>query len=406
MLGLVGCNGRRDDTGDSAETDAAADGLCATCGSDIDGVALRVCSGGDDAGDGSADRPFATLEAGLAAVRETEADVLLIGAGTWTEQLLLDADDSEIVVQGCGVDETMLDGTGVDGPVVRFSGTKNATLTDMTLRGGRRSLWAWQGATVAVERVRVEESLRMGLIVHGAETWVTAEDLDIVDPLPDVESSSDDALGYGAYVEDGVLSWTRGGVSGATGLGAFVRVKNVASPAAPSTFTDIEILATNKDTDGRLGRGLMVQNLAQAEVVGGIFADNADAAIFGLRSAWLSVSDATVSGTRAADIPGGGTSGDGIVVTRGDAATSASLYGALVTGTTVSGNDRAGMLFDGVTVAGLNGNALDGNMEVNGVQILLQNGTEVTSAVDTTVELPGVDSLIIYDTDLEIVMTE
>lgn len=397
---LAGCPASSDDT------DGASDPCVTACSWPV-GAALYVCDGGSDQGDGSAAAPFATVLRGVEASREAGApSTVRIGAGRFDASLWLagsledGASDDGLELRGCGVEQTTLVASDPEAHVLRASAVDDLTVADLTLEGGRRSLWLWQGTTAALDHVAVDGASRVGVVVAGPATRISASALDVRGPLTEAG-----AYGYGIAVQDGRLEMTGGSVQGATAVG--ILVSGVGDGSGGAVLTDVSVSGTASDAAGRLGRGVMAQERTVLDVSGGSYVDNADAGIFALRATWLGVDGATVTSTRAALTVAGEPTGDGIVATRGDSEFAVSQFSVSIQRATVTDSARSGVLLSGVTLTALSGNALTGNLEIDGAQVFTQLGVPpAAAATDPVVDLATSQVLGINDTELDLVPTD
>lgn len=82
-----------------------------------------------------------------------------------------------------------------------------------------------------------------------------------------------------------------------------------------------------------------------------------------MRALYTGIDGVAVDTTYAASLPSSGvdeTSGDGIVITQGDADNDPAVFEADINGNTVTDPERAGIVLDGVTVLSCLGNTLSG----------------------------------------------
>jgi len=179
---LLGCT--KDDTDDTGEV--AVHPCLEGCWADAPSDALYVCEEGDDAAVGSAEAPLLTIAAAVEASREEDAPrSIRIGGGTYVETLSLytaaGTVDDGLSLTGCAAEEAVIQAEDDDAPVIKVSAVDGLSLADLTLKGGRRALWIWQGAQVTVDGVIVEDSTRVGVVIDGSTTLLTADGLEVHD---------------------------------------------------------------------------------------------------------------------------------------------------------------------------------------------------------------------------------
>ena len=380
LLALVGCTdqGKNDSGATPTDTDVPTDSTTDTdpttatpvssCASGSWGalpdpaVALHVAVDGDDTNAGTWDAPLATIDAAVAASRATGGlRAIFVGPGNFDATLNLahsveDTTDDGLGIYGCGVGETTLDAASRNDPVVKVSGVLNFTLDGFTLSGGRRALWIWQGATAAVSNLDITGSSRSGIVIDGSDTYTSATEVSVRDTISEASGGGSD-IGYGISVQLGTLEMTGGGVYGSTGVGVLVHFGSL-------VMDTVAIESTASDRSGYLGRGVQLQELSDGSFTDVTLTDNADAAIFALRALGTTVQGVTIRNTGAAGIPAtatGITTGDGIVITQGDANYKVASFQAAINDSVVSGSDRAGVIVDGVTVLSCTGNDVTGN---------------------------------------------
>lgn len=381
---LAGCAGKGAD--DTADTGPAATAPCSSgwgAISDPD-ASIHVRSDGDDAGDGSVTSPLATLDAALALSPGGGAKRIAVGPGTYSANLVLAGasmgapGDDGLVLEGCGVGETTIEAADVTLSVVQASAVEELEIAGLTLSGGTRTLRIDQGGTTSLVSIEVVGGLRNGVMMDGsyARPDVHAEDLAVSGILADV----DGGFGYGIAVQDALFTVIGGAVSDTVGVGLFVT-----GHASVVTIADFAVSGVSVDADNRLGRGIHVQNLATASLTGVVLSGNVDAGLYALGAADVRLTGCLVESTLAGQLDDG-TSGDGIVISRGADPVDPSEFTVDLRDTSVTGSARTGVLLDGVTAAA-SGNSVSGNgYSTDG--ILAQNGA-VTSGTDSVQTLAG-----------------
>jgi len=383
-LGLVGCEAKDDspgeDSGDSApptadDTATASDDtgtdptdampVCAdgTWGNLPDAaLAVHVSEDGDDTAAGTAAAPVATLDQALALSRAKGGPrTIFVGPGTWSVNLSLahsveDSTDDGLGIYGCGPDETTFEADARGEPVVKVSQVADFVLDGFTVSGGRRGIWIWQGASATLHDLVVDGSTRTGIIVDGSETFTSASQVVVQNVVAESTGSGTD-IGYGIAVQLGTLEITDSVVTGATGVGILAHF-------AVLSASSVEVSGTGPDASGYFGRGIQLQELAQGTLTDVVLADNADAAVFALRSLSTVLSGVTIAGTVAGAVPStatAATSGDGVVISQGDENYDPKLFVASIDDNSITGSARAGVVLEGITVSSCTGNTVSGN---------------------------------------------
>jgi len=354
-----------------------------------DGVedAIHVREDGSDGGDGSMESPLLTLAAAVTMARERDPwdRRIAVGPGTFLANLDLEGDDLDgkgdngLVIEGCGIDETIVEAADGAQPVLRATEAYDLRLAGMTLHGGRRTLWFWGGATAEVESVLVEGGQRQGIIIEGGDTILPGEPTTTVDlygvEIHDIatESGLGGEYGYGLYVASANVTMSGGGVKNCGVIGIY-------GHQAELTLTGVSVTGTRPDSTGYLGRGIHLQELSEAVLTSCTIEDNGDAGLFSLRSLWIQLTDLAVDATVAADLPGDPEqSGDGIVLSAGENPPDPAQLICMLEDNEVTGSARSGILIEGVS-ADLQGNkaGADNGLSVGGVAILVQGDSIIT----------------------------
>ncbi len=359
------CTGKHGDVArsDSAADSAADSGFTPPCSGgawgDIDpavvATALHVSAGAAAGGDGSEALPFQSIDDAVTASRADGATkVIVIWPGSYPSSLDLGSlhGDDGLQLEGCSAGEVSLTGSDASLPILKISGGSGLGVRGLTLAGGHRGLWVWEGASVTVDDVHAASNAVLGVVIDGAGTQATMTNLVISDP-----SASSGFGGYGLAVRNAVVSATNVTVSGATEEGILVD----GDTASISLSTVAVTNTAARGSDGEYGRGITIQNLASASITDGTFTGNHDAGIFGLGAALLDILRAQVDGTLPSSLPASeDTSGDGIVASdRPEGEPYATTYfSSSIQDVSVSGSSRAGVLLSGdglgVSLAGTN----------------------------------------------------
>jgi hypothetical protein len=299
--------------------------------------------------------------------------ILFFGPGSFPTNLDLIKDDSlggsddGMQLLGCPSETTLVRESG-SGVILSVSEATGIRIQDLRFEDGYPALWFWNSAEVDLQRVEVDGSKRIGVLDDGPDTIVTGSDITIINTVADLTEVGE--VGYAVQITDATASFERLTVMDSTTAGILVEGGSL-------SLTDSTVEGTLADQDGALGRGIQLQGYASATIFGGSLTNNADAGLYAALATSLSIEGLTVSGTTEAALPEGGQSGDGIVIVQGDPDHSfdPALFIASLTSNTITGCARAGILLEDVS-ASLNGNSSSLNgYEVNGISILAQGNT-------------------------------
>ncbi len=403
LLPLMACTGQskldsdlpdseelRDSQGETSDTGLLLVPPCGDGGwgfiDDPEG-AIHVRADGDPAGEGTASDPIRDLERALELSRERAEDKhIAIGPGEFelTAELALDLGggrtDSGTRIQGCGVDETVLSAEDINEPVITVNGATGVVLEGLCSRGGTRDIVAWSGAEVQLSSVRIEDAEEAGLVVHGHGTTAVLTDVEVHDTIADSTGS----LGYGFSFQGGsTVAMSGGGAWGSVGAGILI------DAAEDVQLSSVVVEVRRANDDGLFGRGIQIQQEAWSVVIeDSLVVDNVDAGIFALNTLDLVIWDSDVSTVAASVLPDSAqTSGDGVVVTRGDEGYDPSGFLVVLTGNSVDGAARAALVVDGVTAT------VDGNTDLGSPQGMVAQGPAVVSGSDALVELAEDEAL-------------
>lgn len=309
---------------------------------------LHVATTGDDDGEGTAADPFLTLGHAIHASRASGVTKkIALHPGTFDGGVALlkvapsSTTDNGLTIHGCSEAEVTVDepSGGSGSPILEVDAALNVSLRGFTLSGGRRTMEVHSGATVAVRDVDVTGGKRQGIFVDGSATTLSLADVRVIDPVVD-----GGAYGWGIGVQDGSLEMLRGSVSGAVEAGIF------ADGATLVDLDSVDVSDTTANSSGYYGRGIQLQAVATASVVGGDVTGNVDAGVFASEVADLVLDSIHVDGPVGGIIPGSSeTTGDGVVVTRAGSASAPSNFLVDIDDVDVTDPDRAGIVLDGVT---------------------------------------------------------
>jgi len=398
-LALAACGPKSDtgappgDTAETASTDTG-DPPAVTCADGGTGditdpaTAVHVWADAPAGGDGTWAHPFATLDEALAVTRARSTDrrvALWPGTYAANARLSREAGDDDLAVLGCGPDEVVLDALDPASPVLLVTAASNVQISGLCTAGGTRNLQVWSDASARLSHLRSEAGADAGIVIQGRATTATLEDVVVQDPV-----SVDGGSAYGIAIQEGAtVTMTGGGVWGATAAGILVDDANTVA------FSGITVEGTPADADLHHGHGLQVQaDTVDVAVENAAFLSNMGAGVFVLQGLTFQMSSSTVDGTSGSLITGSpDTSGDGVVVSRGEGNENPAIFQASFSGNTVSDSTRAGIVLDGVT-ATLDGNTLSGNGE--GDDLALAQDDAVVGGFDAFTAL-GPDAALALD---------
>ncbi len=368
---LVGCvvadppDGSRDPAPEEVDQ-----GVCAAVWGEIPaGGRLFVDAAAAPGGDGSITAPFDTIGGGITAARTTRIRSVAIAGGEYEHRLRLnDAvlgwEDAGLEVTGCGQGVTILHAVIVEEedleggwsqyvqPIVDINGigTDGVVVRDFTAVGGRRAVMvrggAGAGEPVVIQRVTLQESIRVGVLVDGLETVANLSEVHVDGMVAEDGLGHGIAIQTGAWVTDtipGPTTISNSAVEGAVGVG-------ILAEGGWNTLTDVSVTGT-LPLDGELGRGIQLQSRTRADLLRVTSLGNSDAALFvhmaGREGEGINIVDSILGDTIGSDVAGTGeTAGEGLSVTNGTDPTTTSELVTL-TGTSFSGNVRADVLVDG-----------------------------------------------------------
>jgi hypothetical protein len=339
--------------------------------------------GEDDDGDGSLGAPLRTLGAALDAARGGAGRTVALAAGDYEAdpsvrrfELSGSRGDSGLRIAGCGVDETALVGIEAPDPgdtvarlqpVIEVWGdVQGLVLSNFELRGGRRCLIVRDGPgsvePVLAEGLRVVDCERMGVVAQGLDVGLVLRDVEVEGSVQD---SIGNTMGYGVAIQGGGDPWNE--ISGQVVFegGRIVRSIEVGLLV---DHADIEATSLRVEgtlaRDGRLGRGIQIQNESVAILDSVVAEGNSDAAVFLRFPRDVTVRNCSLGGTALAEIEGAedaGPSGDGLVATQANWGGDPANWSVTLLDSAFSNNGRAGALVEGVTVAVGSGNVFADN---------------------------------------------
>ncbi len=309
--------------------------------------AIHVSAAADAGGDGSGALPFQTLDEALTASRlEGASRLIAVWPGSYSSFLDLSTaeGDDGLAIQGCSAAEVTIEAIDDATAVIKVSEVVGLDLRGLTLSGGKRGLWVWQGASVTLTDILAVGNRNVGIIIDGVATTAGFSQVVVTNPLVNA-----DVGGFGIQIQSAQVTMDDVEVTGATEHGIVVTGMD-----ASATMNDVRVSGTSVDVNGEFGRGIMIQERASATIQFATLSGNSDAGIFGLGASSLVLADVVVSNTIGAVLRGtDDTSGDGIVVS--DDPANGPYEGDYFMGSadrvTIDGYERAAVLFSGSGLA-------------------------------------------------------
>jgi hypothetical protein len=264
-------------------------------------------------------------------------------------------------------------------------GVEDVLVVGLTLRGGYRGLTVRGGSSFESNGVVIEEAVRTGVFIAGAETTATLSDTVVRGVQLDQE-----AYGWGVVVQDATVVLNQVDVTDTHAVGVLVEFGN-------ATFNGGTVRGVAADEQGLFGRGVQLQNLAQGALADLSVETTADAGVFAHRTVALDVSNIWVVDTGGGLTAEGTPTGDGLVVTQANGNNDPADFQVTVTDSIFECSDRAGVVLDGVT-ATLNGvTTPDSGLEEGGIGVWAQNGAQVTGENNLAGEPLGLNLVTLSD---------
>ncbi len=337
--------------------------------------------GDDDDGDGSASNPLDSVQAALDLIAsDGTLTRIAIGPGEFQGNDALSAGYHDgVVIQGCSVAETILEGRVSDQSVLAVSAASDVTIEGLSVRGGTNGVMLWSGAAATLREVSVTDSYRSGISIGGNDTTITLDTVEVHSP----RTFSDGSAGYGLLIQQGAaVDMTAGGIYFASLAGILIE------DSAEVSLSGVTVQDTLPSSTGALGRGIVILNYTEIVTIDDVtLTANTDAGIYSSTTFQLTITDSVVEGTAAGTIADSGdTTGDGIVVSQGDQTMNPADFTAIIDGNTVTDSARAGIVLDAVTASVSDNTLTDNGYDQGGISIVSQNGALVSGS-DDVVEL-------------------
>ena len=123
---------------------------------------------------------FATAQAAINALPAKTHATIALAAGVYSGAI--DFMGKDVVLRGAGMEQTVLDGSGVAGAMVNLDNTPiTAALADLSIRGATHGAVSGINSSAAIERVRFESnSAPAGGAVHLTNSWVVITECEFV----------------------------------------------------------------------------------------------------------------------------------------------------------------------------------------------------------------------------------
>jgi hypothetical protein len=315
----------------------------------------------------------ASLEMAVELAKD-KARPIAVGPGTFPTAVSLYGAAAGMSIQGCSPEETVLEASNPEAPVLDINGADMVSVAGFAVVGGNIGIKVWgEGAdNFDASNILVDGSSAAGISVNGGVCSLT--DIIIVNL-----TAADEGYGYGIASVGSTVSLTDVSVAGAISAG-------IVASGGSVDFNAVTVANTATLADGSLGRGVQLQQYTSGTVNGLTLDGNADAGLFTMRSA-VSGSNLTITNTASAKCDGCEVdTGDAAVFTRGDENTDPSNYQISLTEVTIDQADRTGMLFSGVTATLGNVTATDCGHLVDEQALLSQDGAVVSGAEFATLD--------------------
>ncbi|MFH1463472.1 MAG: right-handed parallel beta-helix repeat-containing protein [Pseudomonadota bacterium] len=258
---------------------------------EVDGGTVYVSAAADEGGDGSAEAPLRSIQAGLELAGERGGGLVAVAAGSYPENLVMTSDHAGVHLAGRCRELVVLDASvGGDGTAgidldTRFAevevsgvsvvgsgwvgvlvGSGVARLVDLSVeKSAYYGIVAYQSdalvpTSLAIEGAEVAENETAGITIQDAKTQVIVQDTLVRDSLPDGHGGT----GHGIGVSSGATLVAEGvEISGNTMVGIAAQ-----DPGTQLTLRGSLVRDTVPAGSGQVGYGLEVHNGATLEAWG------------------------------------------------------------------------------------------------------------------------------------------
>jgi hypothetical protein len=146
----------------------------------VDEDTLYVDAAAAPGGDGSAGRPFSTIQAGADAAGARGGGLVAIASGTYTESLALGSRHDGVTLAGRCAEGVRVDAAGIQNSVVvelvrqAREARPRVTLDSLTLTGGTRGGVLVASADLVGRRLHIEQNENFGVFLERASTTLSA----------------------------------------------------------------------------------------------------------------------------------------------------------------------------------------------------------------------------------------
>lgn len=258
---------------------------------EIDDDAMHVAPWGSGDGDGSADRPFESIQDAA----DEGSEQILVAAGVYLENLLLSDQHEGLRITGRCAELSEIDGSDEEAPAVYVNGGGIA-VEGVTVTGGTLGVVVWGTgpmgyANADLQNVDIARNRAHGLAVFDPGSSATLRSCRVLETLPE----ADGTMGRGISLEDGAtLVASDLLLEGNADNSLFMY-----SAGTSADIEDVTIRDTQPRVDGSRGRGIGVQSGASLVARRLLVERSAEIGIFALGAGTsVDLEDATVRDTR------------------------------------------------------------------------------------------------------------
>ena len=262
-----------DATGDEPECVPEACGI-GPWGNEAD-ADLFVAAGAD--GDGSQERPFGSIQDAADAAGDDGGGVVAIGAGTYVENLALDAAHDRVVLAGRCAELVTVDGSAAEEPGIEAVGGR-LEVRGVTVTGGLYGVVVARVAgpggpvSLVLRSSTLELNRDLGLFVVGVGASVEA----VGATIRETASNADGYFGRGVEVRVGAsLDATGLLLEDNHDVGLFA-----ANPGTTVALSGAVVRGTQTEADGTGGRGVSVQDSASLDATDLVLEDNHELGLY------------------------------------------------------------------------------------------------------------------------------